>query len=139
VKYDRLRVEKLLSSLRSAQSQLERLAETDEDIFLSDPDKVASTKYNLIVAIEAVIDIGQHLIAKNKLPLAEDYANTFHVLSEAGVFSCDLLPNLINMAKFRNRLIHIYWNVNDTVIFEILQNHLHDFNTILQELSRVLR
>ncbi len=139
MKYDRLRIERMLSSFQSAKSQLERLANTEMGVFLSDPDKIASAKYNLIVAIEAIIDIGQHLIAKNKLPLAEDYADIFRVLSEEGVFSSDLLPILINMAKFRNRLVYIYWDIDNKLVYEILQNHLQDFDAILKELSRVLR
>lgn len=138
MKYDKLRLEKMLSSFHGARAQLQRLAMMDAQEFLSDPDKIASAKYNFIVAIEAVIDIGHHLIAKNKLPLAEDYANTFRVLSEAGVFSGDLMPILINMVKFRNRLVHIYWDINNRFAYEILQHHLQDFDAILKELSRVI-
>jgi uncharacterized protein YutE (UPF0331/DUF86 family) len=75
VKYDHLRVEKLLSSFKQAKAQLERLAALNQEEFLADPDKIASAKYNFVIAIEAAVDLCQHLIAKNNLRVAEDYAD----------------------------------------------------------------
>jgi hypothetical protein len=46
VKYDKLRLEKMLSSFHGARAQLQRLAMMDAQEFLSDPDKIASAKYN---------------------------------------------------------------------------------------------
>ncbi len=139
MKYDHLRVEKLLSSLKQAKAQLERLAALNQEEFLADPDKIASAKYNFVIAIEAAVDLCQHLIAKNNLRVAEDYAETFRILAEAGVFSNNLLPELINMAKFRNRLVHIYWDIDNKVVYEILQHRLSDLDLFLSELSRVLQ
>jgi hypothetical protein len=38
----------------------------------------------------------------------------------------DLCERLV-MAKFRNRLVHLYWEINPEKIFEIVQNNLKDF------------
>lgn len=138
MKYDRPKVIKLISSFKQARGQLERLAAQNRELFLADPDKIASAKYNLIIAIEAAVDICQHLIARNNLRIAEDYGDTFRVLTEAGVFSEELLPNLLNMAKFRNRLVHIYWDVDNETIYQILQHHLGDLDQLLHELSAVI-
>ena len=48
-----------------------------------------------------------HVISKNKLRVPENYADTFKVMGEAGVFSKELVAKLAEMAKFRNRLVHI--------------------------------
>lgn len=139
MKYDRLRAGKLLSSFKQAKAQLERLSTLSQEEFLSDPDKIASAKYNFVIAIEAAVDLCQHLIAKNNLRVAEDYADTFRILGEAGVFSEELLPELINMAKFRNRLVHIYWDIDDKMVYEILQHRLSDLDRFLSEISQALR
>ena len=39
------------------------------------------------------------------------------------------------MAKFRNLLVHLYWDVNDKKIYEILQSELDDFNEFIKQIS----
>jgi uncharacterized protein YutE (UPF0331/DUF86 family) len=90
------------------------------------------------VAIEAMIDICNHLISKNSFRAPEDYADTFRVIKERGVFDEDFFARLVEMVKFRNRLVHLYWDVNDEVVFEILQNNLEDFQIFLDKISEAL-
>jgi uncharacterized protein YutE (UPF0331/DUF86 family) len=44
-----------------------------------------------------------------------------------GTIDQDLSDRLVMMAKFRNRLVHLYWEINPEKIFEIVQNNLEDF------------
>jgi len=39
------------------------------------------------------------------------------------------------MAKFRNRLVHLYWESGDRQVHEILQSRLPDFTRFLKHLS----
>ncbi len=32
------------------------------------------------------------------------------------------------MARFRNRLVHLYWDVDDELVYEYLQTSLGDFD-----------
>jgi uncharacterized protein YutE (UPF0331/DUF86 family) len=34
-------------------------------------------------------------------------------MGEVGVFPEEFLKNLIDIAKFRNRLVHLYWTVDE--------------------------
>ncbi len=61
------RVLALLGELRQAIQRLTELRQLTKADFLGDPHKVASAKYHLIVSIEAIIDISNHLITKNNL------------------------------------------------------------------------
>jgi uncharacterized protein YutE (UPF0331/DUF86 family) len=42
------------------------------------------------------------------------------------------------MAKFRNRLVHLYWEVEDRMVYEILQTRLADFKRLLDALAKFL-
>jgi uncharacterized protein YutE (UPF0331/DUF86 family) len=42
------------------------------------------------------------------------------------------------MAKFRNRLVHLYWEIDDEQLYEILQNRLVDFKKFLDSLASFL-
>lgn len=40
------------------------------------------------------------------------------------------------MAKFRNRIVHMYFNVSDEMIYEITQNNLEDFEAFIKTIVR---
>jgi uncharacterized protein YutE (UPF0331/DUF86 family) len=129
---------RLVSELRKSVARLRTLSQLQEQEFLSDPDKIGSAKYHFIVAIESCIDMCNHLISRNGFRVPEDYADTFRVLAEEGAFENEFASGLINMAKFRNRLVHLYWEVNDRQVLEILTTRLKDYEILLKSLSDFL-
>lgn len=129
---------KLVSELRKSLKSLLLLSELEEKAFLEDPDKIASAKYHFIVAIEVCIDMCNHLISRNGLKIPEDYSDTFRVMMDAGAFDKLFVDNLVKMAKFRNRLVHLYWEVDDKTVYLILQNNLGDFKKFLNALAKFL-
>jgi len=137
-RFDQDRLIKLVSQMRNAVAQLERLKKNKRQIFLSDTDKVGSAKYHFIVAIEAAIDICNHIISQNGYRAPEDYADAFSVLEETGALEKAFAESLKEMAKFRNRLVHIYWEVNENQVYEILQSRLGDFKKFLDRIAKYL-
>ncbi len=105
LKFEKDKITKLSSEIFNAIEKLNELSLLSRADFVSDPHKVASAKYFLIVAIEASIDMCNHLISKNRFRVPEDYADTFRVNCEAGAFSDEFVEKLKEMAKFRNRLV----------------------------------
>jgi len=79
-----------------------------------------------------------HVISRNGYRVPEDYADTFKVMEEVGAFPFDFSEELKNMAKFRNRLVHLYWEVDDSQVFEILQSKLGDFKRFLDSIAKFL-
>ena len=109
LKFDKDKVTKLTSESFDALRRLKDLSELSPEDFQADPYKVAAAKYFLVVSIEAAIDIGNHVISLNKLRVPEDYADTFQIVGEVGRFPGEFIEKLKRMARFRNRLVHIYW------------------------------
>ena len=136
--YDQEKMVRLVSELRMSVGRLRELAKLTQEDFLNDPDKIGSSKYHFIVAIESCIDMCNHIIARNGYRVPEDYADTFQVMAEAGAFATDFSDDLRNMARFRNRLVHLYWQVDDKQVFEIIRNRLNDFKKFLDSIFRFL-
>jgi len=136
--FDQDKIAKLVSELRTSVKRLRHLSKLSQNDFVTDPDKIGSAKYHFIVAIESCIDMSNHIIARNGFRVPEDYGDTFRVMSEAGVFEKGFAQELRNMAKFRNRLVHLYWEIDDKQVHEILRNRLDDFKTFLDNLARFL-
>jgi uncharacterized protein YutE (UPF0331/DUF86 family) len=48
------------------------------------------------------------------------------------------LDDLVAMAKFRNRLVHLYWEVNSDQFHTILLSRLGDFGMVLASIASYL-
>ena len=138
LKFDKNKLIKLSSEIANALHRLNELSELNKKEFISDPHKIASAKYFLIVAIEGAIDICNHLISFNKLRAPEDYADTFRIIGDSGVFPSKFVKKLEEMARFRNRLVHIYWEVDDELIYNIICEDIDDIEEFIEKLTEYL-
>jgi uncharacterized protein YutE (UPF0331/DUF86 family) len=82
----------------------------------------------LHVAVEACLDIARHLIAKEGFRYPQDHQDTFRVLAEEQIIAQDLLPPLLDMARFRNLIVDDYAKIDDTRVYGILVKRLGDFD-----------
>lgn len=121
-----------------ALERLRDLQRLSPEEFSSDPHKIGSAKYHFIVAIEGMIDFCNHVIAKNSFRTPEDYADTFRVMTERGAFGEEYANTLIQMARFRNRLVHIYWKVDDKELYRIIQTRLQDISDFIERFGKFL-
>jgi uncharacterized protein YutE (UPF0331/DUF86 family) len=137
-RYDQEKMVKLVSELRKSIARLRELGKLPQDEFLKDPDKIGSSKYHFIVAIESTIDMSNHIISRNGYRVPEDYGDTFTVMGEVGAIEEAFSEELVKMTKFRNRLVHLYWEVDDRQLHEILQTRLDDFKIFLDSISTFL-
>lgn len=133
MKYNSDKVRKITSEMLTALERLEDLRKLSQSEFTTDPHKIGSAKYNLIVAIEGAVDLCNHIISKNGFRTPEDYTDTFMVMKERGAFDEEFTRSLIQMVRFRNRLVHIYWDVDDAELYRIIQINLQDIRRFLKE------
>jgi uncharacterized protein YutE (UPF0331/DUF86 family) len=87
---------------------------------------------SLQVAVEACLDIGRRIIALEGFRYPEDNQEVFRVLHEEKVVPTDLLPTLLNMARFRNLIVHDYARIDDSKVYAILKKRLGDFDTLAE-------
>ena len=137
--FDQEKMVRLVSEFRKSVNRRQKLKKLGQKKFLSDPDKIGSAKYHFIVAIESSIDMCNHIISRNGYRVPEDYADTFKALEEEGAFDAAFTEELVKMAKFRNRLVHLYWQVDDSRIYRILEENLGDLNKFLKMIAEFLK
>ncbi|MBC8254562.1 MAG: DUF86 domain-containing protein [Ardenticatenia bacterium] len=73
-------------------------------------------KYLLIVAIEAAIDLCNHIVARRARRAPQDYADCFSILADLQAVDSDPVDRLKNMARFRNLIVHPYCHVDDRLL-----------------------
>lgn len=127
------------SDIREALSYIRERVEGTVDDFLADPDRVNGVKYQLVVAIEAALDICYHMVAKEVGGAPESYADCFRMMAEAGIIPETLGKRLVPMAKFRNLLVHRYAEVDDERVHEICRESLGVLDEYLEAVGAHLR
>ncbi|MDI3280339.1 MAG: DUF86 domain-containing protein [Bacillota bacterium] len=133
--------EKILSFLADLEKRLKRLKELrrlPRAEFLADFRNVDATIYNLQVAIEAMVDTCNHIIVREIHQSPKTYADSFQILAQAGILPEEDLPLYIAMAKFRNRVVHMYDEVTPAQVYEILQDHYDDYQRFIDQIQRYL-
>lgn len=132
---DPLRVCDALSNIGQALRRLNDLRRLSPEEFLADYRNTESAKYLLIVAVEAAVDLCNHIMARREGRAPHGYADCFAALSELGAISPELAEHLQRMARFRNLIVHLYWKVDDLRVYEIMQNDLGDLEDFRQQVS----
>jgi uncharacterized protein YutE (UPF0331/DUF86 family) len=118
--------------------KLRKLQNISKDIFIEDFRNVDSAKYLLQVTIEAMLDISNHIIARNRWGKPETNKESFEILASKDIIEKKYIDTYFSMAKFRNRIVHMYFDVNDEMIYDITQNNLEDFEAFIKAIVRNL-
>lgn len=126
----------MLFNLHRYLGVLRGLGGTARDAFLDSPDRIGNAKYHLVIAVECCIDIANHVIASENYRFPRDNADSFTVLVEEGVLPAGSKGRLGAMARFRNRLVHLYWDVDDRRVYEYLQEGLADVEDFANAIAR---
>ena len=125
------RLDYLNQRLRS----LKRRARVKKEEFIADEDKVEAALYGLQTSIEAITDIGNHLIAALSLRRPESRADIPLVLRDADVLDKELAQRLHEAVNFRNLIVHAYLGVNPEQVYEILQKDLGDIEAFVTAIT----
>ena len=130
---------RLFTEMDESLHKLRSLSKLSEDEFLGHYEKIDTSKYNFIVAIEAIIDICNRIISKRKLGFPQDYSDVIKLMSQEGVLEGDLVGRLIEMVKFRNMLVHLYWKIENDRLYQYLKENLGDFEAFKEAVRKYLK
>ncbi len=108
-------------------------------VFLADPRMVAAGESFLRRALEALLDLGRHILAKaHDCPVAE-YAEIGRRLGELGVLDPAAAGLLERMGRYRNRLTHFYDEVTPDELYDLLTERRGDVEAVLDALLTWVR
>jgi len=132
---------KILSKIRVIKenlTKLGRLKEVPEKIFKSDFEKYDSAKYSLQTSIEAMIDICNHIISRKCLGMPKTKADSFVILCQNKILSPDMQDTFIAMARFRNRVVHLYDEVDTGDVYQYVNEGISDINAFIDDIHNYL-
>ena len=131
-------VRKRLNKLDEYLVILNRLKKYSFDAFIGDPEHYGSTERFLHLAIEAINDIGNHIVADDALGTVNWYSDIPAILRENNVISEELKDKWIRMIGFRNTLVHEYIEIDRQIVYDVLQNSLPDIESFKRIFAKYL-
>lgn len=82
---------------------------------------------NIQRACEAALDMGQHLIRREKLGVPQSARDVFTLLAHGGWIDTVLADGLKRMVGFRNIAVHDYQALQLPITVRIIEKHLDEF------------
>lgn len=131
---DQEKIKTKIAIIKECVDELEKMRGLSLEHFSSNIRDLAAAKYFLRTAIEAMIDIGSHMVAKLLLGVPNTNVEVMDLLAKKDIISSNNLPIYIKMVKYRNRLTHFYSDITVSEIHTIIHSQLTDFNMFLKEI-----
>ena len=131
-------IRKRINKLDEYLSILRVLQEYSYDEFIKSPERYGSAERFLHLAVESILDLGNHIIADDRLGIVNWYNDIPKILEQNGVIDAKIREKWIQMIGFRNVLVHQYLDVDRSIVYDVLENYLEDIEMLRKVFARYL-
>jgi uncharacterized protein YutE (UPF0331/DUF86 family) len=102
--------------------------------FLQNRHIVAAAESYLRRSLEALFDVGRHILVKRFAFPATEYKEIARGLLDKKILDEDEAELMRKMAGYRNRMVHFYHEITPEKIHEICLNHLDEIKLLLDRM-----
>ena len=137
----KINVELIRARLLEIQDNVEKIrvyAALPDETFFADERNLHTVSHLLLVCIEAVAVVCNHLLARLAQEAPASYAECFEGLKALGILDDALTSSLTGMARFRNILVHRYWDVDPQRVLQYARENLGDFEAYNEQIVRFI-
>lgn len=106
----------------------------NREIFFQNKHNIAAAESYVRRALEALFDIGRHILAKRFAYPAPEYKEIVKGLSEKQVIEKREADLMRKMAGYRNRMVHFYHEISSDELYEICLRHIDEIKLLLESL-----
>lgn len=99
---------------------------------------VKGLKYSLQTAIEAMIDIAFHLVAKKYQYAPKEARDALYVLMQNQVINEKEYKIFTSMVSFRNRMVHLYEDISEERLYMYSTSNLKDFEIFIERILTLI-
>ena len=129
-----------ISYIEDSLGSLERFKGISFEQFHSNSDNFRIAFYDLHRALEAILDIGSHILSRIPGARPSSYKDIPHLLEKHKIIPYDFAVNQVTkMAGYRNRMVHFYGEVTEKEIYNIIQEELQNFATFCSYIENLLK
>lgn len=106
--------------------------------FLADPEHYGSAERFLQLAIEALLNMANHVIAEENLGVVNQSRDIARIFREHDFIQSELEERWLRMIGFRNILVHAYLELDRKRVYDIVQRNLEDLRALQRVFARFL-
>lgn len=106
--------------------------------FLQNRNNVAAAESYLRRCLEALFDIGRHILAKRFAFPATEYKEIARGLLDNKILNEEEAEIMRKMAGYRNRMVHFYHEITPGGRHEICLNHLDEIKLLLDRMIQLI-
>ena len=128
-----------LSWIESMISDIQVLPLQDFEEFAKDKRNIGSAESCLRRALEALLDLGRHILAKGFAQGVTEYREIPQKLLESGILDEKEAKLMKKMAGYRNRLVHFYHEVSTRELFDICRENLQELEQVKQAVKKWIK
>lgn len=132
---DTNKIRNLITDIENSINKLSDLSKLDIETFKADNNSYAVCEHHLRRALEGILTVSTHILSR--LPVkTKDYQDIIISLAKQGIIPNDFAERNKKLAGYRNRLVHMYWEVSMEELHQIINQHIEDlkkFNRYFQE------
>lgn len=132
---DAARVAGKLASLGRYSARLRQLAVMDDGDYLAS--HAYEGRYLVQASAQVCIDLANHLIASSGWAPAAEFRQAFERLRDQAVLPADLAARMQDLTGLRNRLVHLYDDVDDALVLDGIRRGLPDLDAFAAAYARV--
>jgi uncharacterized protein YutE (UPF0331/DUF86 family) len=125
-----------LQYVRDTVRRLEDIRSRGRAAFLADSILQSATERYLQIGIEAILDLAAHIIAREGFAVSTTYRAAMETLLREGILPTSHKETFLRMVSFRNRIVHMYDEIDPEEVFTILEEHLGDFETFIRAITQ---
>jgi uncharacterized protein YutE (UPF0331/DUF86 family) len=137
---DSRRINYFLRDIEEELDYLEDIIQNGLDDYLRSKDRTKGTRYSLIILTEAILNICQHILAKDRRVAVTGYKDTFRKAGEYSIINKSLSERLMSLASLRNEfLTHGYWKCDDRKLFNLVSENIGDIKAFIDNIKDYIK
>lgn len=118
----------ILNKYESIEKCIKRINEEYQGDYsnLYDYRKLDAIVLNVQRACELTIDIAMYIVSTKKLGIPQSKKEAFELLEKNNYIDEITLKKMKGMIGFRNIAIHDYKEIDEEILQDVIENHMHD-------------
>jgi uncharacterized protein YutE (UPF0331/DUF86 family) len=138
-KIDRKVVTQRAAWVREMIDALRDLHLEEKKAFLENKNNIAAAESYLRRSLEALFDMGRHILARRFAFPATEYKEIAKGLFDKEILNEDEAELMRRMAGYRNRMVHFYHEITPEELHEICLNHIDEIKLLLDRMLESAR
>ena len=132
------KIKNLIVDTRKFTDDLMNLTSQSFEDWAADRHQIALSEHYIERATENILTIGTHFLSRFPSKL-KDYEEVILFLGRENIVPMNFAEKNRALSKFRNLLVHQYWEVEPKRLFDIIKKHLDDLEKFCDYFEEVLR